>query len=117
MITIVEFYRYVSNPNELNQLRRLRLVRSVNTHLQGATWLSPDRYDDPIEAQRRLSLSRPPTHRIGPIPAHKVPLFDIDMRTVAPAYGHPGMGRECRTRLAIWLYGLWDFASSDWEDD
>jgi hypothetical protein len=114
VISVVEFYRYTSNPSELELWHRSRLVRSTNVAQRGATWLTPDRYEDASEAQRRLALRHLPTHRIGPIPAHKVPVFDIDLRTVAPDNGHPGLGRECRTLVAIWLFGLWDFNASDW---
>lgn len=116
MIAVSELYRYVSHPDELQQLRRLRLIRSVNPALSGATWLTPDRYNDPAEAQRRLALSRLPTHRIGPIPRYKVPVFDIEPRTVAALNGQPGLGSECRTQLAIWVFGIWNYDTDDWSE-
>jgi len=111
----VVFYRYISYQQEVNQVVHERKVQSTNPRTRYATWYTPARYDDPIRAQKELALTSPPTHRLGPIPADEMPDFDIDLRPVAPAFGQPGGGVEARTRLPLWLFGLWDFANGRWE--
>lgn len=107
------FYRYISHNSELDLLRAERRIRSTNPVATG-TWFTTKRYDNPMEAQRRLALSKPPTHRIGPIPEAHMPTFTTP-RTVAPAAGQPGGGDETFADGEVLLSGLWSFGAGDWE--
>jgi len=103
------YYRYISYPLEVTQVVHERKVQSMNPKRGYATWYTPTRYDDPTKAQQELALSKPPTHRVGPIPAGEMRDFDIQqLPPVAPAFGQPGGGVEACTRSAVWLFGLWD---------
>lgn len=111
----IGFYRYICDPAEVNQAMNERKLHSMNRITGHATWYAPTRYEKPAEAQRELALRRPPTHRVGPIPANEMPDFDIGFRTVAPANGQPGGGVEVCTRSPVWLFGLWNFQTSKYE--
>ena len=110
----VAFYRYMSYPSEVSQVTGERKVQSTNPTTQFATWYTTIRYDSAVTAQQELALSKSPTHRVGPIPANEMPDFDISLRSVAPAFGHPGGGVEARTKSPVWLFGIWDFSNKDW---
>src|SRR5688572_6726652 len=102
----MDFYRYFVSEIELEQVITQRRIQSTNEY---GTWFSPDRYDDPNEAQVMLALALKPRYRIGPLPAASMPIFDIDVRNVAPANAQPGGGRECRAREPMWLPGVFEF--------
>ncbi|MDI6815515.1 MAG: hypothetical protein QMC90_05530 [Dehalococcoidales bacterium] len=102
----VMFYRYISHPGEVKQIRNERKIKSANP--QG-TWFTTVRYKDPDEAQRKLALSKAPTHRVGPISADEMPDFDIPLRPVAPANNQPGGGVEARIKGEVWIFGLYEF--------
>ena len=107
------FYRYVHHSDEVDQLRKERRIRTTNPKALG-TWFTTGRYDDPLVAQRRLALSQPPTHRIGPIPEDQMPPF-TPLRTVAPAGPHPGGGDETLAIGEVFLFGLWGYRNGEWE--
>ncbi|MBI4082957.1 MAG: hypothetical protein HY423_10140 [Candidatus Lambdaproteobacteria bacterium] len=110
----VQFYRYLSH-QEVTQVQKERKIHSTNPVTRYATWYTPTRYDNLQIAQAELALPAAPTHRAGPIPADAMPDFFVPLRAVAPAFGQPGGGVEACTRNPVWLYGLWNFAKSDWE--
>lgn len=110
---MLEFYRYVSNPDEIKQMLEQRRIQSTNPKGR-ITWYTTVRYDDPVVAQRELALSRAPTHRIGPIPADVMPSFDAGPRDVAPLGGKSGGGLEARTPSPVFVFGLWNFDTKDW---
>jgi len=110
-VASTEFYRYLVDPLEVQQIMSERRVQSRNLN---GTWFTTRRYEDPAEAQRELALRNPPTHRVGPIPAERLPDFDIPVRPVAPAHGQPGGGVEARTRGAVHLPGLLEFGTSSY---
>ncbi len=104
------FYRYLSHPLEVDQVRVERKVQTTNPKAPG-TWYTPTRYNDPQMAQQELALPRLPTHRIGPILDDQVPDITIGFRRVMPAFGYPGGGVEVLVKGPVWLLGLWDFAA------
>jgi hypothetical protein len=112
---VLAFYRYISHPDEVKQVLDERRVQSTNPRTGRATWYTTVRYDDPLVAQRELALERVPSHRIGPIPEHLMPQFDIGPRDAAPLGGQPGGGLEARTKSPVWLAGLWDFGAELWQ--
>ena len=108
-----EFYRYLSNPSEIDQLRNEKKIQSLiegQPNPQG-TWYTPTRYEYSADAEAELALPYTPTHRIGPVGADMMPDFDIPLRSVAPANQQPGGGVEARTKGVVWLLGLYDFGS------
>jgi hypothetical protein len=69
----------------------------------GQLWLTPDYYNDPDEAQRKLALPGqiPPAYRVGPIWALDV-VFDGVPLSIAPArFGQPGGGWQVSTTRRI----------------
>ena len=108
------FYRYIANPRELEQLTRDKTLQSVNPTTNYATWYTPTRYDDPSTAQAELALSRPPIHRIGPMPASNMPDLYVTYRTIEPAYGQPGGGIEVCVLDPLHLFGVWDLSAKQW---
>jgi hypothetical protein len=111
----IEFYRYISDPAEASQILHDRKIQSKNAKTGYRTWYSPTRYDNPNDAQRELALPNLPIYRIGPIPGDQMPTFDIPLRSVSPAFGQPGLGVEVRTAFPVWLFGLWNFQTRNWE--
>lgn len=111
----VEFYRFVSDRSEVDQIVHERRVQSRNPHSNYATWYTPTRYDNPDLALAELALPQCPTHRFGPISADALPGMDVYLRVVQPAYGQPGRGIEIRTSSPIWLEGLWNFRYAQWD--
>lgn len=110
------YYRYFSHPAEINQPHRERVVHTTNPDNGGKTWFTPTRYQDPNEAQRLLALAQAPQYRVGPIQADTMPVFNVrGPQRIQPAYGHPGGGIEVCTTEPIYLFGCYNFASSDWE--
>ncbi len=105
-----EFYRYLSNPVEIQRVRAQRRVETINPRA-GGTWYTPTRYNTSQMAQQDLALPIFPTHRIGPILNDQVPAIAIGFRRVIPAFGQPGGGVEVLVRGPVWLLGLWDFAA------
>lgn len=118
------FYRYISYAPEVTQILTERKILSTNASAAYETWYSPDRYEDPTVAQKELSLPSlvVPTHRIGPIPEDEMPDLDalpsagklVKIRRVAPAHGHPGGGFEVRTKLPVYLLGVFDYVHKVW---
>lgn len=108
----LEFYRYISYCPEVDQMIRERKIQSTNPNTGFATWWTPQRYDDPDDAEQELALDGPPTHRVGPVPADEIPAFDIPLRPVAPKGGKSGGGLEARTKSPVWLFGVRDFQNS-----
>lgn len=110
-----EYYRYLSDPTEVAQIIHERRIQSTNSAAGHATWYSPTRYDNPVDAQRELALPNAPSHRVGPVSDQQMPTFDIPARPVAPAFGYPGGEVEARTRFPIQIFGLWDFQKRNWD--
>lgn len=104
----VGFYRYVS-AGELASLRRSRTIQSQS----GVTYFTPERYDDPQEAYRKLASYAVPEHRIGPIPADEMPDFDqVPLRPVGfKDRDRPGGGVEAATSKPVHLFSIYDFHS------
>lgn len=115
----IGFYRYISDqsPVHVRELRwwlEERRVRSAAPSSSG-TWFSPTRYENPVDALRDLALPYIPTHRIGPIGIDQIPGFTIELRRSQPLFGQPGGGVEARGMGDVWLFGCWNFQTSDWE--
>jgi hypothetical protein len=105
----IEFYRYLSDPDEVRQVIEQRKIESRNPK---GTWWTTYRFDDPVEAQEVLALASTPTHRVGPIDASRMPSFDeTTLRPVASAQGQPGGGIEGRTTGVVWLFGVYDLSA------
>lgn len=112
-----EFYRYLSNPWEIDQIINGRKIQSLDRQGQPSpkgTWYTPIRYEKDADAQQELALQYMPTHRVGPIPADKMPDFDIPLRPVATTPYGPGGGVEARTKGIVWLFGLYDLQKGTW---
>lgn len=107
----VAFYRYLSDPWEVAQIKNERKIQTLNPNALG-TWYSPNRYEDPNEARKELALYTSPTHRLGPIPADQMPDFYIGLRPAAPYKGQPGGGVEASTKEPVWVFGLYDFSNN-----
>ena len=112
-----QYYRYITDVIERNQLVAERKVLSINTSTSHETWYTPTRYDDPILAQQELALPAPflPLYRIGPIPENAIQNLSVGPRRIQPAFGQPGGGVEIATRSPVWLAGLWSFALNDYD--
>ena len=102
------YYRYVGEA-ELAYISATREIRS----LSAVTHFTPDRYDDPDEAQRFLALERRPQFRLGPIPEDEMPEFDaVPLRDVEfKGPGRPGGGTEVATTATVSLFGVYDLES------
>ena len=104
----VGFYRYIS-AGELQSIRSDRVIRSMS----GVTYFSPDRYDDPGEAQGKLALPQQPDYRLGPLPADERP--DFAASPLQPVgyidSQRPGGGVEGATIKPIYLFAIFDYAS------
>lgn len=112
---LIEFYRYISMKEEVNQIHREKKIKTINSKAEG-TWFTIIRYDESDEAQKMLSLPNKPTYRIGPVPAEQMPSFDvIPLRHVAPAHGQPGGGIEACTSGEIRIFGLYNFDKVSYE--
>lgn len=108
-----EYYRYISNQQEINKLDGDRVIESQSNSPE--TWYTPTRYEDPADAKEELAMPKEPEKRIGPIMEEKMPAFDKGPRTVQPNFGEPGGGREVSVTDPIELLGLWDFPNDEWE--
>lgn len=95
-------YRYVSSAEkEFIEHQGIILSRSR------ITYFTPDRYDDPSEAQAKLALADVPEWRIGGIPEGQMPDFDaLSLRVVNPAYRQPGGGVQCATSRPVYLFAM-----------
>lgn len=71
------------------------------------TYFTPDRYDDPREAQAKLALANLPEWRIGGIPDSQMPDFDaLSLRVVSPWGKQPGGGTQCATSRPVYLFAM-----------
>jgi len=111
----VWYYRYVSNPAEVEQILDERKIQSLNPASNYLTWYTPTRYGDINLAQQELAMPYTPSHRVGPIPDMYVVSMPVPVRRADPAYGFPGGGFEMATSDVIWLSGLWNFNHRTWE--
>lgn len=109
-----EYYRYISEQREVDQLTEDRILESVGTS-DPYTWFAPMRFEDPQDAKEKLALPNLPEHRIGPLYEVTMPSFDKGPRKVQANFGEPGGGVEVCTTREIRLQGLWDFANDEWE--
>lgn len=107
------YYRYVGEA-ELAYINANREIRS----LSGITHFTPDRYDDPDEAQRFLALERRPQYRVGPIPEGEMPEFDaVPLQEVEfKGPDRPGGGTEMATTATVRLFGVYDLGSKRFVD-
>jgi hypothetical protein len=110
-----EHYRYLSSLAEAAQIIHERRILSTNAVTGYATWYTPKRYDNAFDARRELALPNTPLRRVGPILDQQMPTFDIPLRSVAPAFGQPGGGVEARTTSPVWIFGLWNFQTQNWD--
>lgn len=112
MFSIRNFYRFV-NSAEKQYIIDNRRIQSVNPR---GTYYTPNRYEDPTDAQKFLSLRYIPQNRVGPIPNYVIPVFDVvRLRIVPPAHGQPGGGYEACTRRPVYLFGIYNFNSNQFE--
>lgn len=114
-----EFYRYIIDSDkkpgyEVANTRKKREIITTSPVAQG-TWYSTDRFDDSSVAEQKLALSAKPTHRIGPILPEQMPDFIIPLRPVAPSSGKSGGGVEALVKEPIYIFGLWEFSTQNWE--
>jgi hypothetical protein len=110
------YYRYFGHPDEIDQLRRERMIRTTNPHNGYKTWFTPTRFSDPSTAQHLLALDYTPSYRVGPVPADEMPDFDVHgPQIIQPAGGHPGGAIEVCMTQPVYLFGCYNFGSSDWE--
>lgn len=112
MFSLRNFYRYI-NSAEKQYIIDNRWIQSRNP--QG-TYYTPNRFEDPMDAQRFLSLRYIPENRVGPIPNYVIPAFDIvRLRIVPPAHGQSGGGYEACTSRPVYLFGIYNFNSNQFE--
>jgi hypothetical protein len=107
------YYRYISNPAEVVQVKLQRRVQTVNPVAAG-TWYSPTLYDDPDLAWRELAMPYCPIFRIGPIHPDLFGSIVHPLRPVAADFHKPGGGWEICIQGAVYVGGLWDFGTSTW---
>ncbi len=114
---VTNYYRYITDVHERNQLVSERKIHSRNPMRGHETWFSPTRYDNPLQAQQNLALPATilPIYRLGPIPETAIENLTIGPRRVQPANGHPGGGLEIATRSPVWLLGLWSFGLNNYD--
>ncbi|MEI7867797.1 MAG: hypothetical protein WCI11_07880 [Candidatus Methylumidiphilus sp.] len=114
---VTNYYRYITDVQERNQLVSERKVHSRNSVTGHETWFSPSRYDNPLAAQQQLALPAPilPIYRVGPIPEAAIENLTIGPRRVQPAFGQPGGGLEIATKSPVWLLGLWSFGLNNYD--
>ncbi len=97
-------YRYVEAA-EFAAIGKDRAIRS----LAPTTYFTPDRYDDPVQARRRLALPGVRPFRVGPIMEEQAGASGWAIPSVVqPLYGQPGGGRECQTPATTYLFGGYD---------
>lgn len=110
---VLNFYRYVNNVEKLFIMERKTIQSTMNP--QG-TYYTPDRFENPNDAQRYLSLRSVPENRVGPIFNFAMPVFDvIPLRVVPPAHGQPGGAYEACTSHPLYIFGMYDFDSNQYE--
>lgn len=101
-------FRYIGS-SELDFIVRNGIIYSYNP--RGTYWTTL-LTDDPHEAQRRLSLPKPPLYRIGGFLLRDIDPRDIVYRgTVAPAYGQPGGAEEILLKIPIPIVSVFDMQS------
>jgi hypothetical protein len=110
------YYRYFRHPNERDQLRRDRMVRTSNPNNGYKTWFTLSRFRDQAIAQQLLALNHVPDYRVGPIPADEMPDFDVHRQKIVQPVGNlPGGAIECCTTHPVYLFGCYNFGTRDWE--
>jgi len=92
-------YRYIGK-REMVYIKNNNQIYSIS----GQTFLTPDLYSKPNDAQRYLALPYLPKHRVGPIFCVQVVFDAVSLRRVRPAFGQPGGGWEISTNQPI-IYG------------
>jgi hypothetical protein len=111
------YYRYFNHPDEISQLHRERMVHTTNPHNGYKTWFTPTRFNDPAAAQQLLALDYVPQYRVGPIRADEMPDFDVHgPQIIQPVGNFPGGAIEVCTTQPVFIFGCYNFATSDWED-
>lgn len=86
------YYRYTADP-EKEFIDENGWIRSLSE----LTFLSPDVYDDAIDAEERLAMPARPRWRIGPIASEAIPRIAVGLRRVRPKFGKRGGGWEIAT--------------------
>ncbi|MFC6938920.1 hypothetical protein ACFQE8_02965 [Salinirubellus sp. GCM10025818] len=108
------FYRYTDDPQEKSQLDSERKIESINSN---QTLWATRRYSQAQSANNDLNIGSSPDFRIGPIPDVMMPTFKYGPVPIQPQGGNGGgNGVEVAVSDPIWVFGIWDFNNSDWEE-
>lgn len=107
------YYRYTGDPQEKTQLSNERKVFSTGAS-NATIFLS---YGTKHEGMIKNIIGFEPDYRLGPFPESNMPPFVNGPTPVQPRNGNiNGTALEVEVQEPIWLFGIWNFNNSGWEE-